>query len=108
MENEDESPYNFRNVTLIDENLLQIVQEKKDSLAENSDLYKLLVQYIDMYDLLLLNLHSERLGDWEGLKLSLRLMLPFFCDCRTTSVYKMYHCIPPRVGKTGRIYREEF
>ena len=33
-----------------------------------------------MYDLLLRNLHAERLGDWDEYITSLKLMVPYFAS----------------------------
>jgi hypothetical protein len=76
MENPDETPLTISNDNLVIAELMEVVNNIKDSLPD-SDLTRLWLTYIDMYDILLMNLHAERLGDWDKYISSLRLMLPY-------------------------------
>ena len=59
-------------------NLRDVIQEVEEGLSEKSKVDKLFIQYIHMHDILFMNLHAERLGNWEQYIKSLKLMLPYF------------------------------
>ena len=76
MENSEETPLDISNDNPVISELMDVIQKIKDSLPA-SDTTQLWLTYIDMYYILLMNLHAERLGDWDRYLASLRLMLPY-------------------------------
>ena len=77
---ENDSPLNF--ASLKDSPTVAIFMEALDKVKENvsatSRTNKLYLVYLEMFDILLMNIHAERLGDWDMYLLSLKKMLPFF------------------------------
>ena len=56
--------------------------------VETSELYKLFVQYIDMFDIIVLNIQSSRIGDWPSYVSSLQQMLPYLVAARRRNYVK--------------------
>ena len=79
MKNDDESVFSFDSLEKapIVEDMTNLVKEIRSSVTVRSPVNELFLQYLDMYDILLMNIHAERLGDWKRYLRSLELMLPY-------------------------------
>lgn len=63
----------FKNIPVV-ENLMEVIEKAKKK-VHFTETNKLFLVYIYMDDLLLRNLHAERLGDWDEYLTSLTLMV---------------------------------
>lgn len=58
------------------QNLIEVVGRVGNDLSSGTN--GLFLEYIKMFDILLRNLHAERLGNWSEYLISLKHMLPYF------------------------------
>ena len=76
IENEDKTPFDLPEECPIVDNLMVIMNDLRAELSQNPT-NRVFFMYLDWWDIFLINLESERLGQWHQYILSLKLMTPY-------------------------------